>query len=81
MLATSTDTRANSRSEATTMIMRATLLLLSGLAGAGAAEYTALRIRPDVAAAIKEGRPVVALESTIISHGARHCCSLFCARQ
>ncbi|MDO4414923.1 MAG: pseudouridine-5'-phosphate glycosidase [Erysipelotrichaceae bacterium] len=28
-----------------------------------------LRIRPEVAQAVKEGRPVVALESTIISHG------------
>ena len=28
-----------------------------------------LDIHPEVAAALKEGRPVVALESTIISHG------------
>ncbi|MEX2183553.1 MAG: pseudouridine-5'-phosphate glycosidase, partial [Chloroflexota bacterium] len=28
-----------------------------------------LRLAPDVAAAIAEGRPVVALESTLISHG------------
>jgi pseudouridine-5'-phosphate glycosidase len=30
---------------------------------------SALRIRPDVAAAVAAGRPVVALESTIIAHG------------
>jgi pseudouridine-5'-phosphate glycosidase len=29
----------------------------------------ALDISPDVAAALSDGRPVVALESTIISHG------------
>ena len=28
-----------------------------------------LQLRPEVAAALAEGRPVVALESTIISHG------------
>ena len=51
--------------------MRASaLLLLAGALRGGAAEHSALRIRPDVAAAIKEGRPVVALEYTIISHGA-----------
>jgi pseudouridine-5'-phosphate glycosidase len=28
-----------------------------------------MKINPEVAKALKEGRPVVALESTIISHG------------
>jgi pseudouridine-5'-phosphate glycosidase len=37
-----------------------------GAAGGIAAR---LRIAPDVAAALAEGRPVVALESTLISHG------------
>ena len=33
-------------------------------------DYTQfLDVNPEVAAAVKEGRPVVALESTIISHG------------
>ena len=36
---------------------------LSGLSGLG------LRLRPDVEAALDAGKPVVALESTIISHG------------
>ena len=31
--------------------------------------HSALKIHPDVAQALAEGRPVVALESTIISHG------------
>ncbi|MEY3663161.1 MAG: hypothetical protein RI919_677, partial [Actinomycetota bacterium] len=30
---------------------------------------TAFNVSPEVAAALAEGRPVVALESTIISHG------------
>ena len=30
----------------------------------------AIKVRPDVRAAVADGRPVVALESTIISHGA-----------
>jgi pseudouridine-5'-phosphate glycosidase len=30
---------------------------------------TLLDIRPEVAAALAEGRPVVALESTLIAHG------------
>lgn len=32
-------------------------------------QYDVLKISPEVAQAIKEGKPVVALESTIISHG------------
>ena len=29
----------------------------------------AVEVRPEVAAAVREGRPVVALESTLIAHG------------
>ncbi|KAL1519298.1 hypothetical protein AB1Y20_022825 [Prymnesium parvum] len=43
------------------------LLLLSSAAPFLSAHV--LRVRPDIASAIEEGRPVVALESTIISHG------------
>ena len=45
------------------------LLGLSAIVTLSLAEHAPLRIRADVAAAIAEGRPVVALESTIISHG------------
>jgi pseudouridine-5'-phosphate glycosidase len=40
-----------------------------------------LVVRPDVAAALAEGRPVVALESTLISHGLPYPANLDVARQ
>jgi pseudouridine-5'-phosphate glycosidase len=41
----------------------------------------ALRVRPEVAAALDEGRPVVALESTLIAHGLPHPDNLRVARE
>ena len=49
--------------------MRGFLLLLCAAAPAAATSLPTLRIRPDIAEALKAGDPVVALESTIISHG------------
>ena len=52
--------------------MRHSVFLLAAccLGLAACAELRAdLRVRPDVQAALDAGRPVVALESTIISHG------------
>ncbi|MEE3489013.1 MAG: pseudouridine-5'-phosphate glycosidase [Bulleidia sp.] len=40
-----------------------------------------LDVKPEVAEAIKEGRPVVALESTIISHGMPYPQNVECARK
>lgn len=40
-----------------------------GAAAAGAVKFPPISIEPGVRRAIEEGRPVVALESTIISHG------------
>ena len=40
-----------------------------GGGGAAAATFPLISIEPGVRRAIEEGRPVVALESTIISHG------------
>src|SRR5437763_13904214 len=40
-----------------------------------------LDVRPEVAAALREGRPVVALESTLIAHGLPRPLNLDTARQ
>ena len=58
------------------MSVRLLLLIL-----ACAAASVPLRIRPDIAAAISAGRPVVALESTIISHGMPFPANLETARE
>ena len=56
-----------------------TLLIAATLAAVAAS--APLRIRPDIAAALDAGRPVVALESTIISHGMPFPANLQTARE
>lgn len=54
----------------TVLLMRLVLLLLVCLSRSDAtSDAPHLRVRPDVEAAIAAGHPVVALESTIITHG------------
>eukprot|EP00966_Prymnesium_polylepis_P047364 1096469-Prymnesium_polylepis.1 len=61
--------------------MRRLLTILCCACGLAGAEHGGvLRVRPDIAAAISEGRPVVALESTIISHGMPYPANLETAR-
>jgi len=57
-----------------------TLLLLAASWFNGSCA-TSLRVHPDVAQALADGRPVVALESTIISHGMPYPQNLVCARE
>jgi pseudouridine-5'-phosphate glycosidase len=45
------------------------VLLIAGTVGEATSEETLVVVSEEVAVALREGRPVVALESTIISHG------------
>src|SRR4051812_9719634 len=57
-----------------------TILVIEGRASSGGA-MTSFHVHPEVAAAVAAGRPVVALESTLIAHGLPHPRNLEVARE